>query len=172
MVPKNFFMFILVFLLTFISPFLLMNSRWGSLGFSTYPGPNSILTPGQPYKSLDLFMICSSWGHPLNPYNSCLSHLVGWLSLSSHMGSILFSPFTSLYKKFKGRYFRLFVESDDKPYFYDAEGKPKFLFYWTQSPTRYKSWSSSFMTSRYKEKFYMFDQLSNRLLTRRILVVY
>ena len=41
-------------------------------------------------------------------YNSCLDGM-GWLSLSSRPGSILFVLFTLFYKNFKSRYFKIFV---------------------------------------------------------------
>jgi len=49
----------------------------------------------------DLFRLRSSPQSFLFYYNSHPTNPMGWLSLSSHLGSILFAPFTSLYKNFK-----------------------------------------------------------------------
>jgi len=54
---------------------------------------------------------------------------VSWLSLSSRPGNVRFAVFTTSYKNFKEKYFKIFMELDDRDYLYDAEGpkiRPKF----------------------------------------------
>jgi len=104
-------------------------------------------------------LICDAFRLMLSPqsflfyYNSHSTNPVGWLSLTSRPGNIIFKPFTSSYKKFKERYYKMLIEPDGKPYFYDSEGKPKFLFHWTRLPTCYTYWSRSFINLQDKEFF-------------------
>ena len=57
-------------------------------------------------------------------------------------------------------------------FFYNREGKPKFPFYWTKSPTRYKQWPRSSMSVEDSKVFGVFDILSRRLPTRNLLAIY
>jgi len=36
----------------------------------------------------------------------------------------------------KEKYFKIFVEPEDRDYFYDTEGRTKFSFHWIQNPTQ------------------------------------
>jgi len=64
-----------------------------------------------------------------------------WLSFSSRRrGNIPFAAFTTSYKNFKEKYFKIFVEPDERDYFYDTEGRTKFPFHWTQNPTQISTW--------------------------------
>jgi len=94
------------------------------------------------------------------------------MSLSSRPESIWFAPYTSSYKNFKEKYFKIFVELDDKPYFYDTKGRTKFPFHWTQSPTWYISWPRSSMTPWDKEFLCVLDQLPNKLPTQELVALY
>ena len=70
----------------------------------------------------DIFKIIptpQSFSRPSSP--------VSWLSLSSRPRSICFAPFTTSYKIFKEKYFKIFVESNDRDYFYTTEGEQNFL---------------------------------------------
>jgi len=69
-------------------------------------------------------------------FNTLLSTPVSWLSLSSRPGNIRFAAFTTSYKNFKERYFKIFVEPDDRDYFYNTNGTTKFPFHWTEKPTQ------------------------------------
>jgi len=62
-------------------------------------------------------------------YNMRLSTPVSWLSLSSRPGNIRFATFTTSYKNFKERYFKIFVELDGRDYFYNTNGTTKFPFH-------------------------------------------
>ena len=60
----------------------------------------------------DIFKLIPTPQSFLFYYNFHLSTLVSWLSLSSRPGSICFVPFTTSYKNFEEKYFKIFVESD------------------------------------------------------------
>ena len=67
--------------------------------------------------------------YPVSPVSP-----VSWVSLVSHPGSVRFAAFTTSYKNFKERYFKIFVEPDGREYFYSAEGGTRFPFHWMQIP--------------------------------------
>jgi len=45
------------------------------------------------------------------------------------MGQYSFCPFYLILQNFKGRFFKLFIEPEGKPYSYIVDGKLKFPFY-------------------------------------------
>ena len=61
----------------------------------------------------------------LHYYTSHSSDQVSWLSLIIRLGNILFSPFTSLYKNFKDKIFKIFIEPEGRALFYEL-GRSKF----------------------------------------------
>jgi len=148
----------------------------GSFWSLKWHRPNYILILRRLFKCLEFSVIFLSYNPLLNPFYSIITLVrvtpVSWLSLTSWPRSICFAPYTSSYKHFKEKYFKNLVESDDKPFLYDAEGKTKFLFHWTQTPTRYVSWPRSSMSSQDKEIFCVLDQLSNRLSTWELVALY
>jgi len=73
-------------------------------------------------------------------YNTRLSTLVSWLSLSSRPENIWFAAFTTSYKNFKEKYFKIFVEPDGRDLFYNVNGTTKFPFHWTEKPTQLDNW--------------------------------
>ena len=62
-------------------------------------------------------IVCRTFG--LRPLPSCFLHfyssypakLASWQSLVSRAGSVLFKPFTTSYKNFKGKFFKVLVRS-------------------------------------------------------------
>jgi len=79
----------------------------------------------------DAFRLMSSPNLFFFYYNSRLTTLVSWLSLTSRLGSIRFAPFTSSYKHFNERYFKNFVETDAKTIiFFIRKGNLNFTSIW------------------------------------------
>lgn len=131
---------------------------------STQLHPNSWATL-QPFRIIcDIFKILPMLQSFLFYYNSRPSTPMSWLSLSSPSRSIRFAPYTTSYKNFKEKYFKIFVELDGRPYFYDTDGRTKFHFHWTQTPTRIVSWLRPSLTTRDREIFVVLDHLLSYLL--------
>jgi len=82
-----------------------------------------------------------------------------------------FAAYTTSYKNFKERYFKIFVELDGRDYFYDSEGRTKFPFHWTPNPSKIVTLSKS-MTPQDKEVLVVFDQLPNKLPTQELVALY
>jgi len=64
------------------------------------------------FKPFDFYMICSVCISILKSF--CITRprtFVGWLSLVSQSSVCLFSPYTSLYKNFKGEFFKAIIKS-------------------------------------------------------------
>ena len=87
-------------------------------------------------------VVCRTFG--VRPVANCFLHFytshpsdpVGWHSLVSRAGSVLFKAFMASYKNFKERFFKVFVESVGTPYFFDAAGQLRFPLFWTRNPTK------------------------------------
>lgn len=76
----------------------------------------------------DVFQLIPTPQSFLFYYNTHPSIPVSWFSLSSRTGNVHFAAFTTSYNFFKEKYFKIFVELDDRDYFYTSEGQTKFLF--------------------------------------------
>ena len=105
-------------------------------------------------------------------YSTYPVSLVSWVSLVSRLGSVRFAAFTTSYKNFKERYFKIFVEPDDREYFYTAEGGTRFPFHWTQNPVALNPNSRTAVSVLGKAVMAIFDQLPHKLPTREIIALY
>ena len=105
-------------------------------------------------------------------YNTYPANPVSWVSLVSRPGSVRFAAFTTSYKNFKERYFKVFVELDDREHLYLAEGGTKFPFHWTQNPTSLTTNSRTAVSVLGKAEMAVFDQLPHKLPTRDIIALY
>jgi len=105
-------------------------------------------------------------------YNTHRSNPVSWVSLVSRSRSVRFAAFTTSYKNFKQRYFKVFVEPDDREYFYQAEGGTRFPFHWTPNPTTLTTSSRMAVSVLDKAVMAIFDQLPHKLPTREIISLY
>ena len=65
----------------------------------------------------DIFKLIPTPQSFLFYYNSRMSSPVSWLSLTSQPGSVRFAAFTTYYKNFKEKYFKIFVELDGRDFF-------------------------------------------------------
>jgi len=90
-------------------------------------------------------------------YNTRLSTPVSWLSLSSRLGNVRFAAHTIYYKIYIEKYFKIFVEPNDRDFFYDAERHTKFPFHWTENPTQLSNWLWSNMSVVDKSILVVFD---------------
>jgi len=104
-------------------------------------------------------------------YNTHSANPVSWVSLTSRPGSVCFAAFTTSYKNFKERYFKIFVEPDSREYFYNAD-VTKFPFHWTQNPTVLNTSSRTALSALDKAIMVVFDQLPHKLPTREIISLY
>jgi len=105
-------------------------------------------------------------------YNTYPANPVSWVSLVSRPGSVCFAAFTTSYKNFKERYFKVFMEPDSREHFYLAEGGTKFPFHWTQNPTSLTINSRTAVSVLGKAEMAVFDQLPHKLPTRDIISLY
>jgi len=97
---------------------------------------------------------------------------VSWVSLVSRPGSVRFAAFTTSYKNFKERYFKIFVEPDGQEYFYNADGGTRFPFHWTRNPITLNLNSRTAVPVLGKVVMAIFDQLPHKLPTREIIALY
>jgi len=118
-------------------------------------------------------MMCLTFG--VRPFPSCFFHfyashpaeLVGWHSLDSQAGSVLFKAFTASYKNFKEKFFKVYVEPTGTHYFSDEVGQTRFPLFWTRKPTKIKDWPRPVNPNEYeREVFTLFDSLPKKLPTR------
>jgi len=128
--------------------------------------------------SCRLFAWCARlWGAP--PSNlffifTPLTHLswsadIPW----SAEGSVLFKAFTTSYKNFKERFFKVLVESEGTSHFFDAVGPPRFPLFWTRSPAKIKDWPRPVNPSDgEREVFALFDSLPMKLPARLLMSLY
>jgi len=91
----------------------------------------------------DMFCLSPTPSTLLSYYTSHPTESVSWLSFISRLGNILFNPYTTSYKNFKGKFFKFFVELEGMGLFFDEAGNSKFLLYWTRNPTWFKEWPRS-----------------------------
>jgi len=97
---------------------------------------------------------------------------MSWLSFSSRPGNIQFAAFTTSYKNFKEKYFKIFVEPDDQDLLYNENGMTKFPFHWTEKPTQLGNWLWSFMSPFDKEILVFMNQLPYKFPTRELIALY
>jgi len=107
----------------------------------------------------DMFCLFPTPTTFLSYYTSHPTDPVSWLSLIIRPVNTLFSPYTTSYKNFKGKFFKLFVESEGMGLFFDGVGRSKFPMYWTQNPTRFKEWPRSVQRAEEQEIYSLFDNL-------------
>lgn len=91
--------------------------------------PNSWASPQAFRLICDMFWLRPSTQTFLHFYSSRPTNCVSWLLLTSQRGNILFTLYTSSYKNFKEKFFKIYIESKGREFFYDQEGRPKFPFY-------------------------------------------
>jgi len=92
--------------------------------------------------------------------------------VSSRPGNIRFAVFNTSYKKFKERYFKIFVEPDGRDLFYNVNGTTKFPFHWTEKPTQLGNWLWSSLSPFDKEILVVIDQLPYKLPTQELITLY
>ncbi|XP_029128983.1 uncharacterized protein LOC114916450 [Cajanus cajan] len=72
---------------------------------------------------------------------------IKWLSLIRNPDRPLLTPFTSSFKGFKSGFVKVIIDPvAGRNYFYDADGKPLFPFYWTHQPRKYDDFPEDMMT--------------------------
>ena len=102
----------------------------------------------------------------LHFYASHPSELVGWHSLVSRAGSVLFKTFSASYKNFKEKFFKVFVEPTSTRYFFDEVGQPRFPLFWMRSSSKIKDWPRPVNPREdEREVFALFDSLPKKLPT-------
>ena len=101
----------------------------------------------------DMFRLSPTPTTFLSYYTSHTTDPVSWLSLISRRGNTLFSPYTTSYKNFKGKFFKLFVEPEGMGLFFDGVDRSKFPLHWTRNPTRFKEWLQSTPSAK-EQKIY------------------
>jgi len=141
--PKHLsFLFIPVFFsdLHVVLPFddFMMGVHWERNIAPSQLHPNT-WAPLQTFRLIcDMFRLSPTPSTFLHYYISHPSDPVSWLLLISQQSNILFNPYTTSYKNFKGKILKLFVETEGMDLFFDETGWSKFPLYWTRSPTRFK----------------------------------
>jgi len=96
---------------------------------------------------------------------------VGWLSLISNSWSSLFGLFSSSYKNFKGKFFKVMIKDEGRKYFFNGD-KAKFPLYWTCRPTKFTSWPRSVMSPEEVSALNTLNRLPRKLPTRKLLKAY
>jgi len=71
----------------------------------------------------DMFHLSSTPSTFLHYYTSHLIDPVSWLSFINRSSNILFALYTTSYKNFKEKFFKLFVESEGKELFFDENDR-------------------------------------------------
>jgi len=93
--------------------------------------------------------------------------LVDWAS------GVLFKAFTTSYKNFKEKFFKVYMELASTRYFFDEVGQSRFPLFWTRKPTKIKDWSRSVNPSEgEREVFALFDSLPKKLPARPLMSLY
>jgi len=62
-----------------------------------------------------------------------------WHSLFSWSGNVLFNSFTTSYKNFKGKFFKVFIWPEGTKFFFDEVGRSRFPMFWTRNPLKLMS---------------------------------
>ena len=70
----------------------------------------------------DAFHLFPTLATFLSYYTSHPAESVSWHSLISRSGNILFNAFTTSYKNFKVKFFKVFIEPEGTKYFFDGAG--------------------------------------------------
>jgi len=96
---------------------------------------------------------------------------IGWLFLVGKEKNSFFAPYTTSYKNFKGGFFKVVIEEEGRPFFFDNE-TPQFPFYWTKNPMCFSVWSRSLMTDDDLEVLSVLDQLPRKIPTRPLVRAY
>ena len=119
----------------------------------------------------DMFRLSPTPSTFLSYYTSHPADPVSWLSLVSWADNTLFSPFTTSYKKFKGKFFKNFIELEGLGRFFDKDGRSNFPLYWTRNPTWFKEWSRSTPSAEELEIYSLFDNLPRTLPIQKLLTM-
>ena len=104
-------------------------------------------------------------------YSSRPGKRPSWLSLISKFDICFLKPFTSSYKDFKGKFFKILIEPEGREYFFDGD-TPKFPLYWTRDPLKFNSWSCHSMNAADRCVIEVFGHFSYRIPTRALLQLY
>jgi len=124
-------------------------------------------------------IVCRTFG--LRPLPSCFLHfyssypakLASWQSLVSRAGSVLFKPFTTSYKNFKEKFFKVYLEPAGTRYFFDEVGQSCFPLFWSRSPTKITDWPRpAYLSEHERLIFYLFDSLPRKLPARPLMSLY
>jgi len=81
----------------------------------------------------------------LSYYTSHPTEPIQWHSLIIQSGNILFSSYTTSYKNFKERFFKVFIRPKSMPYFFDEVGRSRFPMSWTRKPQKFKEYVRPWM---------------------------
>jgi len=111
---------------------------------------------------LFLHVFCIYASHP--------AELVSWHSLVNQVGSVLFKAFTTSYKNFKEKFFKVYVKPAGTRYFFDEVGQTRFSLSWTRKPTKIKDWPRPVNPSEYEwEVFALFHNLAKKFPARPLM---
>jgi len=140
---------------------------------STQLHPNS-------WASMQAFhIVCKTFG--LRPLTSCFLHfyvshpvkLTGWQSLVSREGSVLFKPFTTSYKNFKEKFFKVYMEPAGMRDFFDEVCQSRFPLFWSRNPTKITDWPRpAYPSEQERLIFSLFDSLPKKLPARPLMSLY
>ncbi|KOM25552.1 hypothetical protein LR48_Vigan118s000200 [Vigna angularis] len=100
------------------------------------------------------------------------SHLVarrGWVSLISELGDALLELYSQSYRGFTDKFFKVSILDSRRTLFFDEDGSPKFLLYWTQNPLRFTLWSEDKMTIEELEVLSVLTALPRPFSSRQLI---
>jgi len=80
-------------------------------------------------------------------------------------------PFTSSYKNFKGSFFKVVVREEGRHFFYDGD-TPRFPFYWTSKPARFRVWQMLLLIREDLETLTTLDKLPRKIPTQQLIQVF
>jgi len=124
-------------------------------------------------------IVCRTFG--LRPLPSCFLHfyssypakLTRWQSLVSRAGSVLFKPFTTSYKNFKEKFFKVYEKPAGTRYLFDEVGQPRFPLFWSRSPTKITDWPRpAYLSEHERLIFSLFNILPRKLPARPLMSLY
>ena len=88
--------------------------------------------------SIQAFRVICDVFRFLSYYTSHLGEPVIWHSLINQSGNVLFNSFTTSYKNFKGKFFKVFIQPEGTKLFFDEVGRSRFLMFSTRNPSKFK----------------------------------
>jgi len=108
----------------------------------------------------------------LQYYSTRPGELASWVSLVGQSHQCLLAAYTQSFKRFKTGFFKVIIRSAGAEYFYCDDGTPKFPFYWTNSPTTYRTWPRESLTPEDRHTLSYLDQLPKKLSSKKIIGVF